>query len=316
MRKIIHVLLLTALLASPALAQLPVVPGSPEQVNRALAEAPAWADEAVELLVSRGIYIGYPDGSFGWQDDITRAEMAMVIARLISSFDLDQFHPDELMVLRRAAEQLNDDLAALAALVEQHDHELAAAADQLQLHEDELARLWAALTTLDAAPEVFDATELWNASGALEQAAAEREEQLNELTLRLDALDPDADTGELWAHLEALEAGQAAAEVERARLGDELAELRARVAALEAAAFDPSLLADLELRLSASADRLALLEGRVSSLEVSMNAAAQTLADHEERIGRLEEALLPERAPFHVSLALYGSAPDGGLVGQ
>lgn len=316
MRQAITALFAVSILSGAALAQLPVTPGTPEQVNRALNEAPAWADEAVELLVSRGIYIGYPDGSFGWQDDITRAEMAMVIARLISSFDLDQFHPDELMVLRRAADQLNADLAALAALVEQHDHELAAAAEQLQLHEDELARLWAALTTLDAAPEVFDATELWNAIGALEQAAAEREDQLNELTLRLDALEPDTDTGELWAHLEALEAGQAAAEVERARLGDELAELRARVAALEAAAFDPSLLADLELRLGASADRLALLEGRVSSLEVSMNAAGQTLADHEERIGRLEEALLPERAPFHVSLALYGSAPDGGLVGQ
>src|SRR5690625_7848186 len=100
MRKIIHVLLLTALLGSPALAQLPVVPGSPEQVNRALTEAPAWADEAVELLVSRGIYIGYPDGSFDWRDDITRAAMAMVFARLLNIFNLDLFYPYVMIILR------------------------------------------------------------------------------------------------------------------------------------------------------------------------------------------------------------------------
>src|SRR5690625_7252583 len=128
MRKIIHVLLLTALLGSPALAQLPVVPGSPEQVNRALAEAPAWADEAVELLLSRGIYIGYPDGSFGWRDDITRAEMAMIFARLIRSFDLEQFHPVALLVLRRADEQLGAGLAGPAALAGPHDGPVSAAA--------------------------------------------------------------------------------------------------------------------------------------------------------------------------------------------
>src|SRR5690625_604840 len=129
MRKIIHVLLLTALLGSPALAQLPVVPGSPEQVNRALAEAPAWADEAIELLVSRGIYIGDPDGSFRWRDDITRAEMAMVIARLIRSFDLDGFSAAELTVLRRAADDLADELGGLRLLVEEHGGRLTAAAD-------------------------------------------------------------------------------------------------------------------------------------------------------------------------------------------
>src|SRR5699024_10486280 len=103
-----------------------VTPGTPEQVNRALAEAPGtWADEAIELLVSRGIYIGDPDGSVRWRDDITRAEMAMVIARLIRTFDLDGFSPDELIVLRNAAADLAEDLAGLRLPVEEeHDGQL------------------------------------------------------------------------------------------------------------------------------------------------------------------------------------------------
>ena len=316
MRKIIHVLLLTALLGSPALAQLPVVPGSPEQVNRALAEAPAWADEAVELLVSRGIYIGYPDGSFGWRDDITRAEMAMVIARLIRSFDLEHFHPDELLVLRRAAEQLGADLAGLAALVEQHDGQLADAADALERQEAELAELWAALSVLEAAPEAFDASELWGAVAELEATTAGHDDRLNALEARIADLEADGDTAELWAALEALESAQVAAAAERDQLAAELDGLQARVAALEAAGSDAGLIAELNMRLATAADRLSLLEARVDRLETGMQAVNGTLADHDARISRLEDQLLPERAAFHISLALYGSAPDGGLVGQ
>lgn len=312
-RIMMKALLAATFISGAALAQLPVTPGTPAQVSQALSEAPAWADEAVELLVNRGIYIGYPDGSFGWQDDITRAEMAMVIARLISSFDLEQFQPDELLVLRRAAEQLSTDLAGLTALVEQHDQQLAAVAAQLELHEDELARLWAALAALDSAPEVFDATGLQLAISELEATAAERDGQLNGLQQRLAALEVDADTSELWARLETLAADQAAAEAERGQLADALTELQARVAALEA---DPRLLSELELRLSTAADRLAQLEARLNGLEAGLDSANSTLSEHGQRIARLEDSLLPERAPFHLSLALYGSAPDGGLVGQ
>lgn len=313
MNRIMKTLLAATFISGAALAQLPVAPGTPAQVSQALSEAPAWADEAVELLVSRGIYIGYPDGSFGWHDDITRAELAMVIARLVSSFELEQFQPDELQLLRHAAEQLGADLAGLTALVEQHDQQLTDVAAQLELHEAELARLWTALAALDSAPEVFDATGLWLAISELEAAAAERDEQLNGLQQRLAALEAEADTSELWVHLETLATDQAAAEAERRQLAEALTELQARVAALTA---DPQLLTELELRLGVAADRLAQLETRLNGLEAGLDAANSTLSEHGERLARLEDSLLPERAPFHLSLALYGSAPDGGLVGQ
>src|SRR5690625_2074893 len=155
MRTLTPVLLITMILSGFAFGQVSVAPGTPEQVNRALAEAPGtWADEAIELLVSRGIYIGDPDGSFRWRDDITRAEMAMVIARLIRSFDLDGFSAAELTVLRRAADDLADELGGLRLLVEEHGGRLAATADALDRHEAAVADLWAALNALEAAPEV------------------------------------------------------------------------------------------------------------------------------------------------------------------
>ncbi len=316
MRKLALSLLAAILFSGAALAQVTVVPGSPAQVNRALAEAPGtWADDAVELLVSRGIYIGYPDGSFGWRDDITRAEMALVIARLISSFDLESFDPDEMATLRLAVEQLSEDLAGLAQLVEQHDQQLGEVADALVLHEQELEDLWAAIQLLDVAPAVFDATDLWLATGELESAAAGREAELSSLRDRVEALEAAEvdDTGDLRDRLAALEAGLAEAAEERAQLADGLADLRARVASLEG---QEHLLTELELRIGGTADRLALLEARVSDLEAALAGVNVTLADHEERISRLEATLLPERAPFHISVALYGSAPDGGLVGQ
>src|SRR5690625_985517 len=161
MRTLTPVLFLILAVSGFAFAQPDVTPGTPEQVNRALAEAPGtWADEAIELLVSRGIYIGDPDGSFRWRDDITRAEMAMVIARLIRTFDLDAFSPDELTILRRAAEDLAAELAGLQLIVAEHDGELAGVAAALDSHELALTELWAAVRTLDSAPEVFDATGL------------------------------------------------------------------------------------------------------------------------------------------------------------
>lgn len=316
MRTKIAALLTASLLSGACLAVVPVTPATPEQVNRALAEAPAWADDAVELLVSRGIYIGYPDGSFGWQDDITRAEMAMVIARLISSFDLHGFNPDELLILRRAAEQLQADLTVLTHLMEAHDGQLAEAAATLDRHEDELAELWEALGALDLAPEAFDATDLWLAIAELETTAADGNMRLNQLEEQLGAMEADSDTSDLRARLTELETQQAAADAQREQLAADLSDLQARVAELEANDNVADLVMELQMRLDSAAERLALLEARVTATENGLRQADAQLHDHEERIGRLEDSLLPERAAFHISLALYGSAPDGGLVGQ
>lgn len=318
MKRITTMLFAALFLAAGALAQVPVTPGTPEQVSRALAEAPGtWADAAVELVVSRGIYIGYPDGSFGWRDDISRAEMAMVIARLIQTFDLENFDAAEFTVLRRAAAELRDDLDGLRALVEEHDRQLGDVADVLDRHEDEIAGLWDALAVLDVAPEAFDASELWLAIAALEGDAAAQAAELADVLDRLAALEAGGSDADLAARVTALELALDESLAGRAALAAELEDLRGRVAVLEEdSALQGRLLVELQARLGSTADRLALLEARMAALESAMADANATLADHEERITRLEQATTPDRAAFHISLALYGSAPDGGLVGQ
>src|SRR5690554_3077838 len=122
MKRTLLMFVAAAGMAGSAVAQVPVVPGTPAQVSRALDEAPGtWADAAVELVVSRGIYIGNPDGSFQWRDDISRVEMAMIIARLIQTYNLDAFNPDEIAMLRQAVSGMQDELAGLRALVQEHD---------------------------------------------------------------------------------------------------------------------------------------------------------------------------------------------------
>lgn len=320
MKRIALMLSAALFLSGAVLAQVPVTPGTPAQVNRALGEAPGtWADAAVELVVSRGIYIGYPDGSFGWRDDISRAEMAMVIARLIRAFDLENFDPTELTVLRRAAAELRDDLDGLRALVEEHDRQLDEAAAALDRHEDSIADLWDAIAVLNMA-EVFDAADLWLAIRALEDDAAAKTAELADIQARLAALEAagqDEEAAGLAARMTALELALTEIQAERDALAAELAGLRQRVAALEEdSALHGRLIVELDTRLGSTVERLGLLEARLAALEADMNDVQATLADHEERITRLEQTTTPDRAPFHISLALYGSAPDGGLVGQ
>lgn len=315
--KRLALMIFALLVAGGAYAQVTVLPGTPAQVNRALSEAPGeWADAAIELVVSRGIYIGYPDGSFGWRDEITRAEMAVVIARLIQSYGLDDFDASELVVLRRAVAELQDDMAGLLALVEEHDRQLDEVADALDRHEGQIADLWDAITTLDVAPEAFDASALWLAITELEAAVAANDADLADLHDRLLALEEDSDD-DLNARIRTLEVALEASLAERAAMAAELDALHARVSALEAdSAVQGQLIIDLDGRLGTMSERLTGIEARLARLETDMAEVMATLADHEERITQLEQTTTPDRAPFHISLALYGSAPDGGLVGQ
>ena len=51
----------------------------------------AWAKDYVYLLVSRGIFAGYADGSFGPDDLITREQFALVVSRISAELIADDF---------------------------------------------------------------------------------------------------------------------------------------------------------------------------------------------------------------------------------
>ena len=50
----------------------------------------SWAYQAVSQLAAAGIVNGYPDGTFKGQNDITRYEMAQMVAKAMANQDILQ----------------------------------------------------------------------------------------------------------------------------------------------------------------------------------------------------------------------------------
>ena len=74
-----------------------------------------WAYQAVEDLSAEGIVEGYPDGTFGGQKNITRYEMAQIIARLMAKED--QYNAEQRATIDRLAAEYADELDSLGVRV-------------------------------------------------------------------------------------------------------------------------------------------------------------------------------------------------------
>ncbi len=99
----------TAAPAAPATAQTPVLTDVP---------AGHWARDAVQRLVSQGIILGFPDGTYRGTQNLTRYEAAMIISRLldqIGSGETKVANIDDatLLSVRNAINELSAELAAL-----------------------------------------------------------------------------------------------------------------------------------------------------------------------------------------------------------
>lgn len=215
--------------------------------------------------------------------------------------------------MREAVAGLEGDLDALRAMVDLHAGRLDDTAAALDMQEDQLMQLWAAVEALQAAPVQFDAADLWLAIGNLEDRTGANEAAIAELRALLLQEDGAGDLAALQDSIAALEAAMAAADADRASFSSSLIELVERVNALEG---DPDIIIALQGDLVLIGDRLTDLESRVTALETELALAQETLADHEERLTHLEQRLDPDRAPFYINLALYGSTPDRGLLAQ
>ncbi|WP_229839012.1 S-layer homology domain-containing protein [Deinococcus piscis] len=86
----------------------------------ALTDVPAghWAKDAVERLVSQGIILGYPDGTYRGTQNLTRYEAAMIISRLLDQVgsgevDLGKVDDTTMASIRNAINELSAELAAL-----------------------------------------------------------------------------------------------------------------------------------------------------------------------------------------------------------
>ena len=74
-----------------------------------------WAYKAVADLSAQGIVAGYPDGTFGGQKNITRYEMAQIIARLMAKED--QYNAEQRAIIDRLAAEYADELDSLGVRV-------------------------------------------------------------------------------------------------------------------------------------------------------------------------------------------------------
>ncbi|MFW5999422.1 MAG: S-layer homology domain-containing protein, partial [Halanaerobiaceae bacterium] len=96
---VVALLLVAALAAVPASAQ-----------NFSDVEADHWAYEAVNELVATGIVEGYPDGTFGGDENMTRYEISMVLTRLMDRLEderdelADDLEPEEGLTSEQALE--------------------------------------------------------------------------------------------------------------------------------------------------------------------------------------------------------------------
>lgn len=102
------------------------VAGAQTTVTTTTAQAPAltdvpaghWAKDAVERLVSQGIILGYPDGTYRGTQNLTRYEAAMIISRLLDQVgsgevNLGDLDDATMASVRNAINELSAELAAL-----------------------------------------------------------------------------------------------------------------------------------------------------------------------------------------------------------
>lgn len=74
-----------------------------------------WAYQAVESLSQQGIVEGYPDGTFKGQQNITRYEMAQIIARMMANED--QYNAEQRATIDKLASEYADELNSLGVRV-------------------------------------------------------------------------------------------------------------------------------------------------------------------------------------------------------
>jgi hypothetical protein len=97
----------------PVMAQA-TSPTTPPPVTTPAGEnAPGpWAVAAIQLMIQKGLFIGYLDGSYDWTKPMTRQEAAVMIARFIEKYGLDKFNPEEIAVMQSAITELQKALLA------------------------------------------------------------------------------------------------------------------------------------------------------------------------------------------------------------
>lgn len=305
--------------------------------------AAPWAREAVELLVSKGIFIGYPDGTFRWREPLTRQEAALALYRLLAAYGLDQLSPEEVEKLLEAVKRLQEELPPLDEALKDLQREQKALEERLKELEgkpqadtrpleEALRQLEERLKALEEAQKGLAAAQKALEAKALDDALKKAQEEAQALERRVQALEakPQADPAELTA----LRQAQAALQEEVATLRQAQAAQAEALKSLQEAlqglpearrlaeeaqrrlnALEPRV-QTLEEGLKAQAERLSALEGRLKALEERQAADEARIKALEDQVALLQRTLTPVRRPFYLGLAAYRGDVTGDWFGR
>ncbi|WP_202630417.1 S-layer homology domain-containing protein [Deinococcus alpinitundrae] len=171
-------LALTAALSFGFAAAQDTAPAAPAAQVPALTDVPAghWAKDAIDKLVSQGVILGYPDGTFRGTQNLTRYEAAVIIARLLNQMGTAQapaLDAETMTSLQNAIQELAADLAALGVRVSDLEENAVTKDDFARLEQrvEELGSMTPAPTETPA-PEAFD-------NSANEQTQADLQDQVS-----------------------------------------------------------------------------------------------------------------------------------------
>jgi archaellum component FlaC len=253
-----------------------------------------WAKEAVEALAAKGIIVGFPDGTYRGNENLTRYQAALIIYRLLQQIEeelkakgtsptMEAMSPEDLEALKNAIQELAAELAALGVRV--------SALEDSAATKDDIARLEAMIQELKAQPAP---------EPGMDQAA------LQDLTDRVEAASIAADTALAQAQ----------------QLAAELAALGVRVSALEDSAATKDDIARLEAMIQElkaqpapepGMDQAALqdLTDRVEAASIAADTAlaqAQQLAEQLEALAQAVEGVKDDLAALSTQVEANAQA--------
>ena len=271
------------------------IPQPPAVVQQAVSETTgAWAQQAIELVVSKGLFVGYPKGQFDWSQAATRQEVAMVFARLLQKYPLDQLQnfltKNELTIFENGLKEVQDGLAELRARLDAQEANLVTLQEGLDEVQTTLADLQSQLEGFADLPDRVAAleesqvaqddllTDLDGRVGALEESQAAQDDLIADLQSQIDGIEPGVDSSEAIAALEESQAAQ----------DDLLGELDGRLSALEES---QGVQDDAIAELQSQVEPLADAPDRLTALEESQAAQDDMLSDNDSRLSALEEGL-------------------------
>jgi archaellum component FlaC len=277
-----------------------------------------WAKEAVEALAAKGIIVGFPDGTYRGNENLTRYQAALIIYRLLQQIEeelkakgtsptMEAMSPEDLEALKNAIQELAAELAALGVRV--------SALEDSAATKDDIARLEAMIQELKAqpAPEPgMDQAALQDLMDRVEAASIAADTalaQAQQLAERLDALAQDVEgvkdelaalSTQVEANAQAIQALNELAVV----LNQDVLSLRDQVAALEKGAVTQEDLANLKASLEG-------LKGRLESVEALVEGLASDLTDRVEAASIAADTALAQAQQLAEQLEALAQAVEG-----